>query len=94
MGKIKIGADELILWLRKNEKAANLPNDEIHGLGAEIRRTIEKLGGHLTIKNQACFWANEDGDKNIGKFNLPKTAAQYEIEVDKLPQLFETIMKW
>lgn len=27
--KINIGADELILWLRKNNKATELPNNEI-----------------------------------------------------------------
>ena len=33
MENIIIGADELILWLRKNGKAENVPNDEITGLG-------------------------------------------------------------
>lgn len=91
---MKIGADELILWLRKNGKATNLPNDEIRGLGAEIRRTIEELGGRIIEENHECYWANKDGDKNIGKFNLPKTAAQYEIDVNQLPKLFGIIMNW
>jgi hypothetical protein len=30
---IIIGADEIILWLRKNNKSINVPNDEINGLG-------------------------------------------------------------
>lgn len=33
MDKCKIGADELILWLRKNKIAIKIPNDEINGLG-------------------------------------------------------------
>ena len=36
--KINIGADELILWLRKNNKATELPNDEIQGLGIKIHK--------------------------------------------------------
>ena len=93
MSEIKIGADELILWLRKNEKAVNIPNDEIQGLGVKINRAIKNLKGK-EIGERDCYWANEDGDKNIDKYNLPKTATQYEIDVDKLPKLFETIMNW
>lgn len=94
MSKIRIGADELILWLRKNEKAMNTPNDEIHGLGVKIRKTIEQLGGHIAEENHECYWANKDGDKNIGQNQLPKTAAQYEIDTDKLPELFNEISGW
>lgn len=88
MSKIKIGADELILWLRKNEKAVDTPNDEIHGLGVKIRRTIEQLGGNIVEENHECYWANKDGDKNIGQYQLPKTAAQYEISIEKLTELY------
>ena len=38
--RIQIGADELILWLRKNEKAENISNDEIQGLGRKIYNLI------------------------------------------------------
>jgi len=94
MSKIRIGADELILWLRKNGKEVNTPNDEIHGLGVKIRRTIEQLGGNLVEENYECYWANKDGDKNIGQYQLPKTAAQYEIDAVKLPELFNEISGW
>ncbi|MBR1991666.1 MAG: hypothetical protein IJ986_05285 [Bacteroidales bacterium] len=88
MSKIRIGADELILWLRKNGKEVNTPNDEIHGLGVKIRRTIEQLGGNIVEENHECYWANKDGDKNIGQYQLPKTAAQYEISIEKLTELY------
>ena len=91
---IKIGADELILWLRKNGKAINVPNDEIHGLGVKIKRTIEELGGHLVEESYECYWANDDNDKNIGQFNLPKTAAQYQIDENQLPLLYNELNKW
>lgn len=82
--KIKIGADELILWLRKNNKATELPNDEIKGLGIKIHNLIVKeLGGIKVSDSQPAYWANLLQDKNIEKFNLPKTSAQYEIETKK-----------
>lgn len=92
MTQIKIGADELILWLRKNGKAVNKPNDGTHGLGFEIKRIIESLGGHIVAANYECYWANKDGEKNIGQFQLPQKAAQYEIDVNHLSKLFETII--
>ena len=95
MGKIKIGADELILWLRKNEKAMDIHNDV---LGEKIRKLIEedkekKIYG-IKMKQEPCLWAREDGDENIGPYNLPKTATQYWIDTDKLPQLYEELNQW
>lgn len=91
---IKIGADELILWLRKNGKAENVPNDEIHGLGVKIKRTIEGLGGHLIEENYECRWSNGDNDKNIGQYNLPKSVAQYQIDEKQLPALYNELNRW
>lgn len=92
MAKIKIGADELILWLRKNNRAKDIPNDEIHGLGIIIHNIIIKLGG---IKKDPipCYWANRTGDKNIGQKKLPKSATQYEIDTDQLKALYNTLDK-
>lgn len=42
---IKIGADELILWLRKNNKAKNIPNSGTGGLGIIIYNIINKYHG-------------------------------------------------
>jgi hypothetical protein len=95
MAIIKIGADELILWLRKNEKASEIPNDEIQGLGKRIHDLIvKKLDGKKVEDNRESHWANLMDDKNIDKFDLPKTSAQYEIESSKLDELFCELNKW
>jgi hypothetical protein len=95
INKIKIGADEIILWLRKNKKAENVPNDEVTGLGRQIHDLIVKqLGGEKVKDNHPSCWAHLIDDKNVGKFDLPKTSAQYELDVDKMTRLYETISKW
>ncbi|MGK4568171.1 hypothetical protein [Flavobacterium sp. 3HN19-14] len=92
--KIKIGADEIILWLRKNKKAVNLPNDEIHGLGIKIHNLIVKELGGIKLSEEVAYWANLIQDKNIEKFNLPKSSTQYEIETQKLEQLYNNLSNW
>ena len=93
--KIKIGADELILWLRKNDKAVNIPNDKIHGLGLKIHDLIVKeFGGIKIVEDYPSYWGNLINDKNVEKFNLPKTSAQYEIETQKIGQLYEKLSNW
>jgi hypothetical protein len=82
---IKIGADELILWLRKNNKAINRDNPS---LGKLILVKIERLGGRK-IELQESYWARSESDMNIGEFNLPKDAHQYEIETKSLEDLYE-----
>ncbi|MFA5556442.1 MAG: hypothetical protein WCY06_06950 [Flavobacteriaceae bacterium] len=92
--KIKIGADELILWLRKNEKAIDIPNDEVQGLGRKIHDIIVKnLQGKKIEENVPSYWAHLMDSDNIGKFNLPKNSAQYEIEVNKLDKLYTELNK-
>jgi len=92
MKKLKIGADELILSMRKNEVGQNFSNEH---LGRKIHDLITlKLGEEMKEKNVQAHWANETGDKNIAKDNLPKTAAQYEIDTDKLKMLFDEILTW
>ncbi len=95
MAKIKIGADELILWLRKNDKAIDIPNDEISGLGRKLYDYIVgNLNGKKVEENEPSFWANTTEDKNINKFCLPKTSAQYEIDSSKLETLFVELNNW
>ncbi|HAL65137.1 MAG TPA: hypothetical protein DCP10_06185 [Bacteroidales bacterium] len=95
MATIKIGADELILWLRKNGKAKKIPNDESQGIGRKIYELIvNKLGGKKVKDNYPSYWANSIDDKNIDKFDLPKTSAQYEIESSKLETLFLELNSW
>lgn len=90
--EITIGADELILWLRKNNIANDIPNDEVHGLGFKICRIIEGLGGTKIKDNHPSYWANLTDDKNIKKFNLPKTSAQYKIDINKLPDIYRALL--
>lgn len=94
MNNIRIGADELILWLRKNEQAVTIPNDGAQGLGRKIYDLIISLGGKKIADDQACYWESEENSKNIEQFALPKTAAQYEMDVKKLPELFNTLKQW
>jgi hypothetical protein len=94
MTKCRIGADELILWLRKNNIGNNIPNDGFNGLGQKIRSIIEdQLSGKKDIDNFPAYWANESTDKNIGKFKLPKTSEQYLIDFDKLSDLYKELNK-
>lgn len=95
MATITIGADELILWIRKNGKASNIPNDEIHGLGVKIHDLIVKeLGGIKILDKKESYWSNLIGDKNIDKFGLPKSSAQYTIDSSQLEKLFLELDNW
>jgi len=92
--KIKIGADELILWIRKNHIADDIPNGGNGGLGQDIiYKYITELGGNKIVDNQESFWDIRNDSKNISDNLLPKTSAQYEIEISKLPELFEKLME-
>jgi hypothetical protein len=87
---IKIGADELILWLRKNGKAVgkNTPD-----LGAKILVLIESLGGKKLSELQ-CRWEITPGANGIDKLDLPKIATQYEISSTKIGDLYESLNQW
>ncbi len=89
---IKIGADELILWLRKNNIGTDIPNDGTGGLGQKIFDIIvTQLSGSKIEDNYQSYWANLDNDKNIGKYNLPKTSAQYQINTNEIGRLYELL---
>ena len=87
---INIGADELILWLRKNNFHSNIGNKE---LGKKIRNIIcNDLHGALTDEDQPAFWANDNNDKNINEYLLPKTAAQYQLNENNLNDLYRLLI--
>ncbi|MCK8817622.1 hypothetical protein MWH28_09655 [Natroniella sulfidigena] len=89
--KIKIGADELILWLRKNGVAVNIGNKE---LGAKIRELIcDKLGGKKLAKED-CYWITDNEDEIIGEYKLSQRAMQYELAVDKVSTVYKEISTW
>jgi tRNA A22 N-methylase len=91
--KIKIGADEIILWLRKNNLVLGISNDGFGGLGRIIYDIIIGLGGNKILDNQESFWDIGNDSKNISEILLPKTSAQYEIETDVLPKLYEKLIE-
>lgn len=95
MENIRIGADELILWLRKNGKAENVPNDEITGLGRRIYNLIvDELGGRKVEDSFPCRWETSDEAQSIDKYNLPKTAAQYEISINQIGEMYRILNQW
>lgn len=89
--EIKVGADELILWLRKNKKAQK--ETTIH-LGLKIRKLFEKNGGHLTKHDEPCYWNTEKILNSINEFELPMTASQYTIDSNKIGVLYNELNNW
>jgi hypothetical protein len=89
--KINIGADELILWLRKNKKAGGVEN---FVLGRRISDLISRLGGNPNIDNHPSIWANDLSDVTMGKLGIPKTSEQYQIDTDILPKIYEELSNW
>ena len=89
--QINIGADELILWLRKNKKATGVENIV---LGRKIIDLITKLGGRPIVDNQPSIWANDLSDVAMARLGLVKTSEQYEIDISILPSLYEELTKW
>lgn len=88
---IIIGADELILWLRKNGRVIAIPNDQINGLGRRIYDIIINLNGEKINDDVPSFWSVETGSKNIGEFLLPKTSAQYRIPISRFNELYREL---
>lgn len=89
--KIKIGADELILWLRKNKIASCETTIQ---LGKKIRILIESLGGELTVHDVNCNWNTEVDSVSIDELQLPKTATQYSIDSSKMGELYVDLSGW
>jgi hypothetical protein len=93
--KIRIGADELILWLRKNKIALDVSNGGTTGLGKKIHDLIVgELGGVKVADDFDAHWQVLMDAKKVEKFNLPKTSAQYEIKTKKIGKLDKVISKW
>lgn len=85
---MKIGADEIILHLRKNHLSDKVSNEV---LGKKIAEIIRNLGGELLEKDVPVQWGHE---KNVGRENLPKTAAQYEIAEEKLGIIYQKLKEY
>jgi hypothetical protein len=89
--EIKIGADELIMWLRKNKKADNIDNAT---LGHRIKKLIVSFDGELNEENHPSIWANDLNPVAAERLAIPMTSAQYNIVSSKLPEIFEEISNW
>ena len=90
MTTINIGADELILWLRKNNKAIGKNNPD---LGAKILILMNSFGAEK-LSEIECRWERTVGANGIDKLDLPKNATQYKINTDKIGTLYEALNKW
>ena len=90
MNDVNIGADELILWLRKNQKAVGKTTQE---LGAKILILVESLGGEKLSELQ-CRWECTIGANGIDKLDLPKTAMQYSIKTSEVGKLYDELSCW
>jgi hypothetical protein len=89
---MRIGSDEIILWIRKNNKA-EMESNEI--LGKKIRNFIRDTFEINPIEyNQQSYWLNKSDDKNIGAFNLPKTSAQYDLDIEHFTELYGELSNW
>jgi hypothetical protein len=89
---IKIGADEVILWLRKNENAVAVENPSA---GRRIYGLIcKRCGGKKIRHSLPSCWPIILKNKKISKKKLPQTSAQYMINVDNIPKLFSELNKW
>jgi hypothetical protein len=101
---IKIGADELILWMRKNRYGDRFNTRE---LGRRICRIIERNGGEKAMggRNRPCIWVRpadvSEACRNIQivvteKINprlLPRTAQQYCIDPENIGDVFRELSR-
>lgn len=83
--EIKIGADELILWLRKNNKANDVDN---FMLGRKIASLMQKMEVQFDAENEPVIWAFSNKDL------LPKTSQQYMLNIEILPNIYKEISTW
>ena len=89
--QIIIGADELILWLRKNNKATDIENFQ---LGRKIAEFIKEIGGQFGEENHLSIWGNDMSDVSMANLRIPKTSQQYKIDTTLLPLIYEKLSTW
>jgi hypothetical protein len=89
--KITIGADELILWLRKNKKAEGVENSTA---GRRISELIQKQGGEPAAADHPSLWAGDLSDAAMARLGIPKTSEQYRVDTALLPAIYEALSNW
>lgn len=80
---MKMGNDEFILYLRKNDIGSQY---DTNYLGRIIWEHLRTLGAKKIEPDQECLWGNEG--VNITAKMLPKTATQFEFDRSKLIDIF------
>ena len=92
---IKIGADELIYHLRKNDKCKDI--DDIT-LGNKIAKFFKVTFGEESFiqKDVPSYWC--DNNHTINDYfknkKLPLTSQLYEINIENICQVYKTIETW
>lgn len=86
-----IGADEIILHLRKNGQALTVSN---RVLGGRILKLVLGLGGRKSIDKHKSLWDISTTARNINGFCLPQTSEQYIIPYDQIPSVYRQIDTW
>lgn len=89
--EMRIGADEIILWLRKNKKADGIDNAT---LGHKIKKLILGLDGEFEEEDYPSIWANDISPFSADRLAIPMTSMQYKIDTKNLPEIFEEISNW
>jgi hypothetical protein len=89
--EMKIGPDELILWLRKNGKAEGFDNA---ALGRKIIKLIQGLDGEPKEGDYPSLWVNDLSPVAADRLRIPMSSQQYIIDTKKLPEIFEEISNW
>lgn len=86
MGRMNFGNDEAILYIRKNYPECKIDNK---ALGKMIWEWLQRNANGKKLFDgdpQNCYWGGE-GDF-VDELKLPKTATQFEIDREKLPELY------
>lgn len=85
---IRIGNDELILYIRKNYKLCEKTNDRLGKMIWEWLKN-EYPESEKVAEDQPCAWG--DTPNITSPITLPKTAAQFRISREILPALYEQL---
>ncbi len=85
---IKMGNDEFILYVRKQNKGCKLTTPV---LGKRIWDWIREndLNAVEVEVDKPCMWGKYINEEVVDKLQLPKTATQFEFRIDLLPRLYK-----
>lgn len=82
--RIRMGNDELILYIRKNFRTSASNSH----LGRQIWEWLrDNADGTKTQEDRPCDWGSDSAF--TGEFSLPRTATQFEFRTSTLPDLYQ-----